>query len=55
MLPASPVTAERSSVPARLSIQTNGRWASTVHRVLAPEPGSAAATAARLSIPFFAG
>ena len=26
-----------------------------MHRVLAPEPGSTAATTARLSIPFFAG
>ena len=34
---------------------TNGRWTSTVHRVLAPEPGSHAATTTRLSIPFFAG
>ena len=34
---------------------TNGRWASTVHRVLAPEPNSHAATTPRLSLPFFAG
>ena len=34
---------------------TNGRWMSTVHRVLAPEPGSLAASSSRLSIPFFSG
>ena len=34
---------------------TNGRWMSTVHRVVPPEPGSTAAATARLSIPFFAG
>ena len=34
---------------------TNGRWRSTVHRVASPEPGSEAATATRLSLPFFSG
>ena len=36
-------------------IWTNGRWRSTVHRVMKPPPGSAAAAAPRLSIPFFTG
>ena len=36
-------------------IWTNGRWRSTVHRVMKPPPGSAAASAPRLSIPFFTG
>jgi isopenicillin N synthase-like dioxygenase len=36
-------------------VWTNGRWRSTVHRVLKPPAGSAAAAAPRLSIPFFTG
>eukprot|EP00310_Coccolithus_braarudii_P013857 CAMPEP_0183345614 /NCGR_PEP_ID=MMETSP0164_2-20130417/10992_1 /TAXON_ID=221442 /ORGANISM="Coccolithus pelagicus ssp braarudi, Strain PLY182g" /LENGTH=358 /DNA_ID=CAMNT_0025516775 /DNA_START=67 /DNA_END=1143 /DNA_ORIENTATION=- len=36
-------------------VWTNGRWRSTVHRVLKPLPDSAAAGASRLSIPFFTG
>jgi isopenicillin N synthase-like dioxygenase len=36
-------------------VWTNGRWRSTVHRVIKPPPGSAAATSPRLSIPFFTG
>jgi isopenicillin N synthase-like dioxygenase len=36
-------------------IWTNGRWRSTVHRVMKPPPGSATASAPRLSIPFFTG
>ena len=36
-------------------VWTNGRWRSTVHRVMKPPAGSAAASSARLSIPFFTG
>ncbi|KAH8060695.1 hypothetical protein JL722_4808 [Aureococcus anophagefferens] len=36
-------------------IWTNGRWRSTVHRVMKPPPDSPAADAPRLSIPFFTG
>ena len=36
-------------------VWTNGKWRSTVHRVLKPPAGSAAAKAPRLSIPFFTG
>ena len=36
-------------------VWTNDRWKSTVHRVAAPPPGSTAAAAPRLSIPFFTG
>ena len=36
-------------------VWTNGRWRSTVHRVMKPPCGSAAATNPRLSIPFFTG
>lgn len=36
-------------------VWTNGRWRSTVHRVMKPPQGSAAASAPRLSIPFFTG
>jgi isopenicillin N synthase-like dioxygenase len=36
-------------------VWTNGRWRSTVHRVMKPPAGSAAASAPRLSIPFFTG
>jgi isopenicillin N synthase-like dioxygenase len=36
-------------------VWTNGRWRSTVHRVIKPPPGSAAAAAPRLSLPFFTG
>ena len=36
-------------------VWTNGRWRATVHRVMKPPPGSAAASAPRLSIPFFTG
>ena len=36
-------------------VWTNGRWRSTVHRVMTPLAGSAAAAAPRLSIPFFTG
>ena len=36
-------------------VWTNGRWRSTVHRVMKPPPDSPAASAPRLSIPFFTG
>ena len=36
-------------------VWTNGRWRSTVHRVMKPPSGSTAATQPRLSIPFFTG
>ena len=36
-------------------VWTNGRWRSTVHRVMKPPAGSAAAANPRLSIPFFTG
>ena len=36
-------------------VWTNGRWRSTVHRVMKPPSGSKAATQPRLSIPFFHG
>jgi len=36
-------------------VWTNGRWRSTVHRVMKPPAHSAAARAPRLSIPFFTG
>ena len=36
-------------------VWTNGKWRSTVHRVLKPPVGSAAASSPRLSIPFFTG
>ena len=36
-------------------VWTNGRWRSTVHRVMKPPPASNAATQPRLSIPFFTG
>ena len=36
-------------------VWTNGKWRSTVHRVMKPPKGSAAASAPRLSIPFFTG
>ena len=36
-------------------IWTNGRWRSTVHRVMKPPAGSAAASRPRLSLPFFTG
>lgn len=36
-------------------VWTNGRWRSTVHRVMKPPGGSRAASAPRLSIPFFTG
>ncbi|EOD23912.1 hypothetical protein EMIHUDRAFT_463590 [Emiliania huxleyi CCMP1516] len=36
-------------------VWTNGRWRSTVHRVMKPPAGSASAAAPRLSIPFFTG
>jgi len=36
-------------------VWTNGRWRSTVHRVMKPPAGSRAATQPRLSIPFFTG
>lgn len=36
-------------------VWTNGRWRSTVHRVMKPPASSAAAGAPRLSIPFFTG
>mmetsp|Transcript_1437 Transcript_1437/g.4315 ORF Transcript_1437/g.4315 Transcript_1437/m.4315 type:complete len:345 (-) Transcript_1437:44-1078(-) len=38
-----------------LEVWTNGRWRSAVHRVAKPPPGSAAAAAPRLSVPFFTG
>jgi isopenicillin N synthase-like dioxygenase len=36
-------------------VWTNGRWRSTVHRVMKPPPGSQASIQPRLSIPFFTG
>eukprot|EP00927_Polykrikos_kofoidii_P050205 TRINITY_DN44125_c0_g1_i1.p1 TRINITY_DN44125_c0_g1~~TRINITY_DN44125_c0_g1_i1.p1 ORF type:complete len:395 (-),score=60.09 TRINITY_DN44125_c0_g1_i1:309-1376(-) len=36
-------------------VWTNGRWRSTLHRVTNPPPHTAAAAAARLSLPFFTG
>lgn len=36
-------------------VWTNGRWKSTVHRVLSPSRGSAAAAEPRFSVPFFTG
>jgi len=36
-------------------VWTNGRWRSTVHRVMKPPTGSNAAASSRLSIPFFTG
>ena len=36
-------------------IWTNGRWRSTVHRVMKPPAGSAAVLKPRLSLPFFTG
>ena len=36
-------------------VWTNGRWRSTVHRVMKPPAGSEGASLARLSIPFFTG
>ena len=36
-------------------VWTNGRWRSTVHRVMKPPPGSQASSNPRLSIPFFTG
>ena len=54
-----PVTPQQQAFVVNIGdlyeVWTNGRWRSTVHRVMKPLAGSAAAAAPRLSIPFFTG